>query len=64
MADFLILRNTIKQMNLFMNQKQTHRHRKQTYGYQRGKRGGEGINWISRYINYYISIDKKQDPTV
>ena len=26
------------QMNLFM--KQTHRHRKQTYGYQRGKVGG------------------------
>ena len=28
------------QMNLFTKQKQTHRHRKQTYGYQRGK-GGE-----------------------
>ena len=27
-------------MNLFTNQKQTHRHRKQTYGYQR-VRGGE-----------------------
>ena len=25
------------QMNLFTKQKQTHRHRKQTYGYQRGK---------------------------
>ena len=24
-------------MNLFTKQKQTHRHRKQTYGYQRGK---------------------------
>ena len=24
------------QMNLFTKQKQTHRHRKQTYGYQRG----------------------------
>ena len=55
MADFLILRNTIKQMNLFMNQKQTHRHRKQTYGYQRGKWGGEGINWISRYKLLYIN---------
>ena len=31
------------QMNLFQNQKETHRHRKQTYGYQRGKVGG-GIN--------------------
>ena len=29
------------QMNLFTNQKQTHRHRKQTYGYQRGKGRGE-----------------------
>ena len=27
------------QMNLFTKQKQTHRHRKQTYGYQRGKVG-------------------------
>ena len=24
-------------MNLFTKQKQTHRHRKQTYGYQKGK---------------------------
>ena len=30
------------QMNLFTIQKQTHRHRKQMYGYQRGKRVGEG----------------------
>ena len=27
-------------MNLFTKQKQTHRHRKQTYGYQKGKVGG------------------------
>ena len=27
-------------MNLFTKQKQTHRHRKQTHGYQRGKGGG------------------------
>ena len=27
-------------MNLLTKQKQTHRHRKQTYGYQRGKVGG------------------------
>ena len=32
------------QMNLFPKQKETHKHRKQTYGYQRGKRGGRGIN--------------------
>ena len=30
------------QMNLFMKQKQTHRHRKQTYGSQKGKWVGEG----------------------
>ena len=29
-------------MNLFTKQKQTHRHRKETYGYQRGKVGGGG----------------------
>ena len=31
-------------MNLFTKQKQTHKHRKQTYGYHVGKEG-EGINW-------------------
>ena len=31
-------------MNLFTKQKQSHRCRKQTYGYQVGKKGG-GINW-------------------
>ena len=30
-------------MNLFIKQKQTHRPRKQTYGYQ-GERGGKGDN--------------------
>ena len=29
-----------EKMNLFTEQKQTHRHRKQTYGYQREKEGG------------------------
>ena len=29
------------QVNLFQKQKETHRHRKQTYGYQRGKGGEE-----------------------
>ena len=28
-------------MNLFLKQKDTHRHREQTYGYQRGKGGWE-----------------------
>ena len=31
-------------MNLFAKQKQTHRHREQTYHCQRGKRMGGGIN--------------------
>ena len=31
-------------MNLFTKQKQTHRHRKQTYGYQWGK-DGERLTW-------------------
>ena len=29
-------------MNLYTKQKQTHRHRKQTNGYQMGQGGGEG----------------------
>ena len=42
-------------MNLFTKQKETHRHRKQTYGYQ-GEDGG-GINWeqgINRCTLPYI----------
>ena len=31
-------------MNLFAKQKQTHRLRKQTYGYQRGKVGVGGVD--------------------
>ena len=44
-------------MNLSMKQKQTHRHRKQAYGYQKGM--GGGINWefgISRYKLVYIKL--------
>ena len=32
----------IIQMNLFTKQKQTHRHRKQIYSYQRGQAEGKG----------------------
>ena len=32
-------------MNLFTKQKQTHRLRRQTYGYQRGKVGGKLGGW-------------------
>ena len=30
-------------MNLYIKQKQTQRHRKQTYGYQRGKAGRDKL---------------------
>ena len=53
-------------MNLFSKQKQTHRHRKHTYGYQGGKvggGGGGGMNWeigIDIYTLLYIKqINKK-----
>ena len=42
-------------MNLSTKQKQTHRHRKQTYCYQRGKKGG--INWeLYIYTHTHIYI--------
>ena len=50
-------------MNLFIKQKQTHRCRRQTYGYQRGKRGGD-INWesgINRYTRLYIKQINNKD---
>ena len=47
------------QMNLFTKQKETHRHRKQRYGYQRGQGFGEGgINeefGINRYMLLYVN---------
>ena len=51
-------------MKSFLKQKETHRHRKQAYGYQRGKVGREGgISWefgINIYILLYIkqSVNK------
>ena len=53
-------------MNLFTKQKQTHRHRKQTSGYQKGKGGqGGGINYEIG-INIHTTINKidKQRPTI
>ena len=50
-------------MNLLAKQKQTHRHREQTYGYQ-GKRR-EGINWaigIDIYTLLYIKLEKAMAP--
>ena len=49
-------------MNLSTKQKQTHRHRKQTYVYQMGR--GEGINkdlGISRYKLLYIKQISNKD---
>ena len=42
-------------MDMYTKQKQTHRHRKQTCGYQRGEEKGEGQIWGMRLtdINYY-----------
>ena len=50
-------------MNLFAKQKQTHRRRKQTYGYQRGRERG-GINWkygINRCTLLYIKQVNNKD---
>ena len=49
-------------MNLFTKQKQAHRHRKQTYGYQRG--GGSRINQefgIKIYTLLYIKQITNKD---
>ena len=43
-----------EQMNLFAKQKQTHRCRKQTYGYQGGKLRGETDTGIDIYTLLYI----------
>ena len=55
-------------MNLFTEWKQTHRHGKQTYGYQRGQREGGGRDKFGvwdLYIHTTIyKIDKQQRPTV
>ena len=45
------------EMNLFTRWKQTHRHKKQTQGYQRGKSEG-GMNWEFG-INRYTLLDTK-----
>ena len=54
------------QMNLFTKQKQTHRHRKQTYGYQRGKMGGKdklGV-WDWQVHSTIFKINNQQGPTI
>ena len=47
------------QVNLFTKQKQTQRHRKHTYGYQRGKRGQRQIRCLGlANTNCYILNNK------
>ena len=52
-------------MNLYIKQKQTHRRRKQTYGYQRGKwrRDKVGV-WDQHKHTTIYKIDNQQGPTV
>ena len=52
-------------MNLFTKQKQTHRLRRQTYDYQRGKVGGRdklGV-WDQQIHTTVYKIDNQQGPT-
>ena len=53
-------------MNLFTKQKQSHRRRKQTYGYQRGKVGGRDKSgtWGKHMNTTIYNIDKQQRSTV
>ena len=42
-------------MNLFAKQKQTHRCRKQTYSYQKGKMGQRDVNYeFGSNFHYFI----------
>ena len=52
-------------MNLLIKQKQTHRHRKQTYGYQREKEGRDKLSvWNQQTQTTIYKTDKQQGPTV
>ena len=55
------------QMNLFTKHNSTHRHRKQLYGYQRGKgernKLGAGDYHIHSTV-YKTLVDNQQGPTV
>ena len=61
--DIIYMWNLKYDANEFIKQKQTHRHRKQTYDYQRGKGGGRNYEFgISRYTIH--KIDQQQWSTV
>ena len=52
-------------MNLFMKEKQTHRHRKQMYGYQgEGKESGKLGGWDLQMQVTTYEIDKQQCPAI
>ena len=52
-------------MNSFTKQKQSHRCRKQTYGYQGGRGGGDKFGiWDEQIHTTMNKIDDKQGPTV
>ena len=52
------------QMNLFTKRKRTHRHKKQTYGYLRGKDGNKPGVQDQQIQTTIYKIDKQQGPTV
>ena len=67
-AYYVEFERKMTQMNLFIKQKQTHRHRKQTYGYPRGKssqRDKLGV-WELTYTQHssICKTDKQQGSTV
>ena len=52
-------------MSLFMKQKQTYRHRKQIYGYQKGKGEKDKLGiWDQQIQTTMCKADKQQSPTV
>ena len=51
-------------MKLFAKQKQTHRHRKQTYGYQKGNGGEDELGVWDQQVHAAIdTIAEQQEPT-
>ena len=54
-------------MNIFTKQKQTHRHRKQTYGHQKGKRRRDTLgvwDWQASLVAQTVKNQPRFDPWV
>ena len=51
-------------MSLFTKQKQTNKHRKQTYGYQKGKWRRDILRVQIKIYTILYKIDNQQGPTV